>query len=110
MCVNNDANCFALGKWRFGKARRRQNVVGLTIGTGLGAGLILDGRLYSGRNCGAGEVGTIPYRDRTLEYYCRGQRLPRHHGVPGDVLCLRAGQGDPAARQAFEELGRDLGR
>lgn len=107
--VNNDANCFALGELRFGKGMKCRNLVGLTIGTGLGAGLALDGRLYSGTNCGAGEVGSIPFRDRTLEYYCSGQRLVREHGVPGDVLCARAEQGDREALQAFEELGRDLG-
>jgi glucokinase len=107
--VNNDANCFALGELHFGKGIGRRNLVGLTIGTGLGAGLILDGRLYNGTNCGAGEVGSIPFRDQTLEYYCSGQRLVRDHGVAGEQLCRRAQHGDPEALSAFEALGRDLG-
>jgi len=107
--VNNDANCFVLGEWHFGKASAYRNVVGLTIGTGVGAGLILDGRLYCGPNCGAGEIGAIPYRGETVEYYCSGQRLIRDHGVPGAVLCERAHAGDPEALHAFEALGRDLG-
>jgi glucokinase len=107
--VNNDANCFALGELYFGKGVNYRNLVGLTIGTGLGAGLILDGRLYSGTNCGAGEVGSMPFRDRTLEYYCSGSRLVREHGVGGEVLCQRAQRGDPQALAAFEALGGDLG-
>jgi glucokinase len=107
--VNNDANCFALGELRFGKGVRYRNLVALAIGTGLGAGLILDGRLYSGANCGAGEVGSMPFRDRTLEYYCSGQRLVREHGVAGELLCQRAEEGDAAALAAFEALGTDLG-
>jgi len=107
--VNNDANCFALGELHFGKGVRYRNLVGLTIGTGLGAGLILDGRLYSGTNCCAGEVGSIPFRDATLEHYCSGQRLVRDHGVAGEALCQAAQRGDPEALRAFEDLGRDLG-
>ena len=55
----NDANACALAEWKFGAGRGTQNMVFLTFGTGLGAGLILDGRLYSGTNDMAGEVGHI---------------------------------------------------
>jgi glucokinase len=107
--VNNDANCFALGEWRFGQAVGYRNVVAITVGTGVGAGLILDGRLFCGPNCGAGEIGSIPYRDATVEHYCSGQRLEREHGVTGDVLFQRALARDPQALEAFREFGRDLG-
>lgn len=55
----NDANACALAEWRFGAGRGTENMVFLTFGTGLGAGLILNGRLYSGSNDMAGEVGHI---------------------------------------------------
>lgn len=59
-CVlHNDANACAVAEWRFGAGRGYNNIVFLTFGTGMGAGLILDGRLYSGTNDGAGEVGHI---------------------------------------------------
>ncbi|HEX9732813.1 MAG TPA: ROK family protein [Thermoanaerobaculia bacterium] len=54
--VNNDAKAFVLGELWFGKARGYRHVVGLTLGTGLGGGVVIDGRLYSGSNCGAGEA------------------------------------------------------
>ena len=54
-CVNNDANCFAAGEKYFGRAKPYDHAVGLILGTGLGAGVIANGRLYSGINCGAGE-------------------------------------------------------
>ncbi len=59
-CVlHNDANACAVAEWRFGAGRGYDNIVFLTFGTGMGAGLILDGKLYSGTNDGAGEVGHI---------------------------------------------------
>lgn len=57
--VQNDANACALAEWKFGAGRGTQNMVFLTFGTGLGAGLILNGKLYAGTNDNAGEVGHI---------------------------------------------------
>jgi len=107
--VNNDANCFALGECYFGKARDYKNIVGLIVGTGLGAGVIIDKRLYSGSNCGAGEFGHIPYKDHDFEYYCSGQRFSREYGIDGQVLFDRAQKGDAEALRIFETFGRDLG-
>ena len=53
----NDANACALAEWKFGAGKGSNNMVFLTFGTGLGAGLILDGKLYAGTNDMAGEVG-----------------------------------------------------
>ena len=55
--LQNDANAAALAEWRWGAGRGCRNMIFLTFGTGMGAGLILDGRLYSGTNDLAGEVG-----------------------------------------------------
>lgn len=55
----NDANACALAEWRFGAGRGSRNMIFLTFGTGMGAGLILDGKLYNGANGNAGEVGHI---------------------------------------------------
>lgn len=57
--LQNDANACAMAEWKFGAGKGCSNVVFLTFGTGLGAGLILDGRLYSGTNDNAGELGHI---------------------------------------------------
>jgi glucokinase len=62
-CLQNDANACALAEWKFGVAKGLRNVIFLTFGTGMGAGLILDGRLYSGTNDLAGEVGHIRLND-----------------------------------------------
>ena len=53
----NDANACALAEWRFGAGKGTQNMIFLTFGTGMGAGLILNGKLYCGTNGNAGEVG-----------------------------------------------------
>lgn len=57
--LQNDANACAVAEWKFGAGKGCQNVVFMTFGTGLGAGLILDGKLYSGTNDNAGELGHI---------------------------------------------------
>lgn len=57
--LQNDANACAVAEWKFGAGRGSKNMVFMTFGTGLGAGLILDGKLYSGTNDNAGELGHI---------------------------------------------------
>ena len=107
--INNDANAFAVGELYFGHGRGRRNLVGITLGTGLGAGLVVEGRLYSGSNCGAGELGAIPYREHTIEYYCSGAFFQRQAGVSGDVVHERAQHGDEEARRLYAEFGHELG-
>lgn len=107
--VNNDANCFAIGEKYFGKGKKYKNFVGITIGTGLGAGIIINNHLYSGRYCGAGEFGTIYYQDKTIEAYASGQFI-KDQNLSGSDLSKRANQGDPEAIRLFNELGVHIGR
>jgi glucokinase len=107
--VNNDANCFAAGEKHFGKAKPYDHAVGLILGTGLGAGVIANGRLYSGASCGAGEFGMLPYLDRNFEAYASGQFFKRVHGFSGREISERAGRDDPDALRIFAEYGRHLG-
>lgn len=107
--VNNDANCFALGEKHFGAGVGHRSLVGLILGTGFAGGLILDGRLYAGRNCGAGEVGLIPYLDSDYEHYCSGQFFPRRAGQTGAEVFRRAEAGDREAIDVFVEFGHHLG-
>ncbi|MDR1223251.1 MAG: ROK family protein [Tannerella sp.] len=57
--VQNDANACALAEWKYGAGKGYSNIIFLTFGTGMGAGLILNGKLYVGANDMAGEVGHI---------------------------------------------------
>jgi len=67
--LQNDANACALAEWKFGAGKGTENMVFLTFGTGMGAGLIVNGRLYSGTNDLAGEVGHIRLADDGPEAY-----------------------------------------
>jgi glucokinase len=67
--LQNDANACALAEWKFGAGQGSDNMIFLTFGTGMGAGIILDGRLYSGTNDLAGEVGHIRLSDDGPEAY-----------------------------------------
>ncbi len=80
----NDANACALAEWYFGAGRGTQNMIFLTFGTGMGAGLILDGRLYAGTCDAAGEVGHMRLSDNgpvgyhkagSFEGFCSGGGL-----------------------------------
>jgi glucokinase len=55
--LDNDANCATVGEWWQGAAKGGTNVIGMTIGTGIGGGLILDGKLFHGASDVAGEIG-----------------------------------------------------
>lgn len=107
--INNDANCFVVGEKYFGKAKNFKNVVGLIIGTGMGAGIIVDNKLYSGANCGAGEFCSIPYRDANYEYYCSTSYFEEKYGIKSDILLDRAQKKDKVALAIYEQFGYDLG-
>ena len=107
--VNNDANCFALGEYHFGKGLGTGSMIGLTIGSGLGTGIIIDGKLYAGRHCGAGEFGMMDYKDHYLEYYASGQFFWNIHHIDGETVFKRASAGDATALAMYEELGSHLG-
>src|SRR5690625_6274537 len=66
--INNDANRFALGAWKFGEGRGKKKMVGISMSTGFAGGIILAGKLYEGINCGAGEIGMIYYKQSMLEH------------------------------------------
>ena len=107
--INNDANAFAVGELHFGKGRGYRNLVGIVIGTGMGAGVVINGRLYSGTNCGAGEIGNIPYRGSTLESWCSGTFLQQASGIDGEAVHDLARAGDRPSQELLESVGTALG-
>lgn len=66
VAINNDSNCFTLGESLYGEGKSYTNMVGVTIGTGIGAGVVIGRRLYGGQYMGAGEIGSFPYLDSDL--------------------------------------------
>ena len=107
--VNNDANCFAVGEKYFGKAQNYEHIVGLIIGTGLGAGIITNGKLYSGENCGAGEYGSIEYKDHDYEHYLTDAYIHERYGIKSEMLIQRAEKKDKIALNIFADYGINLG-
>ena len=106
--INNDANCFALGESRFGQGRGYKDVVGITLGTGVGSGIIINGHLYEGRNAGAGEIGCLSYLDKDYETYCSTPFFVAHE-TTGAELSAKAQAGDAAAQALWDEFGHHLG-
>jgi len=106
--VNNDANAFAVGEHVFGAGQEFADIVGITLGTGMGTGVIVDGRLYSGSNCGVGEIGMMAYKGLTLEEHCSGPFFERECGAAGEEIYRQARAGDPGALAAFDRFGTEL--
>lgn len=102
--VNNDANCFAIGEKIYGEGKNCQNFVGLTLGTGLGAGIIQNGRLFSDANCGSGEFCVVPYLDADYENYCSSLYFKKL-GTEGQELYEKAISGDNKSLQIFMDFG-----
>ena len=123
--LQNDANACALAEWQFGAGRGCKNMVFLTFGTGMGAGLILDGRLYAGTNDMAGEVGHVRlepdgpegYGKRgSFEGFCSGggirqlAQMELGKDLSCKQLCELADAGDADARHVLEKSADYLGR
>jgi glucokinase len=117
--LQNDANAGALAEWRFGAGRGLQNLVFLTFGTGLGAGLILDGRLYRGASGLAGEVGHIRLADDgpvgyhkpgSFEGFCSGPGLARLMAAELAAASRETGAPDTTQRHEDPQLmsGKDV--
>lgn len=131
--IENDANAMAYGEWKYGAALNGRHVVCVTLGTGVGGGLILNGHLYRGAQLGAGEIGhmSIDYRgirgpygnfggleeyvgnqqiaQRAIERYkAAGKEGLAEHCTPANLSKAAEG-GDPIALQIWAEIGEEIG-
>jgi glucokinase len=107
--VNNDVNCFALGEHKSGQAKSFSSFVALALGTGLGAGIIINNALYSGNNCGAGEIGSLPYLDKNFEFYTSSTFFESIHSTTALEAHNSAVKGEKKALKIWNEYGHHLG-
>lgn len=107
--VDNDVNCYVLGEKYFGSARAFSDIVGITLGTGIGAGIIINGAIYRGHDTGAGEIGCLPYLDGIYEQYCSGMWM-RRLGLDAALLSRQAAAGDETALAVWRRFGHHLGK
>ncbi len=105
--VNNDSNCFALGA-AARLDRQYPVLVGITLGTGLGMGVVCDGKLWCGTRCGVGELGLAPYLDADYESYC-SKKFFVSRGWNGKKASEAADAGNSAAQALIQEFGRHMG-
>lgn len=117
--IANDANCAGLGEAWLGAGRRFRHLILLTLGTGVGGAIILDGKLFTGHQGAAGELGLITLNPDgpkcnsgnrgSLEQYISVQAIRRRTGKEPAELGVLAKQGDKWALEFWESYGRDLG-
>ncbi|TFH27621.1 MAG: ROK family protein [Bacteroidia bacterium] len=106
---NNDANCFALGETYYGAGKKYKNLVGVTLGTGLGGGIILDRKIHTGLMGGAGELGCVPFHGGISEDICSAALFKNKYKTTGTELYKKAKAGDQEALAVFDELARNIG-
>lgn len=117
--IDNDANCAGLGEcWR-GAGRLFRNLILLTLGTGVGGAIILNGELFTGHQGAAGELGLITLNpdgppcnsgnNGSLEQYVSVQAIRRRTGLDPAELGQQAKRGDRQAIEFWQSYGRDLG-
>ena len=112
--MNNDANCLIYGETLFGSGVGKNNVVGFTLGTGLGCAIVLDGKIFVGSTESAGEVWPSPYQDGTIEDMVSGAGISRMYkeisGQDKSALEIEilAEDGDVNALTTWGEFGKHL--
>lgn len=117
--IANDANCAGLGEYWLGAGRHFQHLILLTLGTGVGGAVILDGKLFVGHQGTGAELGLITLNPDgpacnsgnrgSLEQHVSVQAIRRRTGLEPDELGQRADQGDVKAIAFWQHYGRDLG-
>jgi predicted NBD/HSP70 family sugar kinase len=126
--IENDANCFALAEQRLGAAKGAKNIIGVIIGTGLGAGLIINNKLYTGADGGAGEIGHTIIDSRGIkctcgkigdfESWCAGPNIVRHYKKfggritspdPKKIFYSKEKAAKKVMQQTYKKLGIGLG-
>ncbi|MEG4804136.1 ROK family protein [Microcoleus sp. ARI1-B5] len=115
----NDANCAGLGEAWLGAGKHFKNLILLTLGTGVGGAVILDGKLFSGHQGAAGELGLIAINPDgpecksgnrgSLEQYVSVQAIRRETGLEPLELANLAKSGDAKALEYWQNYGRYLG-
>lgn len=117
--LQNDADACTVAEWKFGAGKGCSNVVFLTFGTGMGAGLVLNGKLYSGTCDMAGEIGHVRIRRSghigygkkgAFEGYCSGSGIAQYGMGSAKEVAELAMAGNPEAIEIFAKVGRDLGK
>jgi len=106
--LNNDANCFALGEKIYGKGLPYKNFVSLSLGTGIGMGIIINDSLYNGVLCGAGEIGMVSYKESIIENYASSFFFIQKYGLHPIDLFERAEKGEARSIIAFQDFGFHL--
>ncbi len=108
--LQNDANACAVAEWKFGAGQGTSNMVFLTFGTGFGAGLILDGKLYSGTNDNAGEIGHVRLTKSGPEGYCKVGSCEGYCSGSGMVRLAEIMSKQKSLRSSYKEFSDTVGK
>ena len=114
--IDNDVNLITLAEWRKGAGVGCKNLLCFTLGTGVGSGLVLNNELYRGQDYVAGEMGHIPYLDKTLERYvgnavlqAKAAKIFKKKDIRLEEVFVLAGHGNSRAIEFWQQTGAHIG-
>lgn len=113
--IFNDAACFTVGEWWLGAGKGTENFCGVTLGTGVGVGIVINGNIYHGSHGCAGELWKSPMGNGTVEDMVSGGAIEKDYEkisgnrLGGREIAVLAEQGDPSAREVYARFGNALG-
>jgi len=124
--IDNDVNVITLGEWRFGAGRGYENLLCMTLGTGVGAGLVLNNSLYKGEGFVAGELGHMPLNEKGPQCNCggracferyvgnkplvaKGRLMFRKKNIGLEEIHKLAAKGNSQALRFWEQVGVHIG-
>lgn len=124
--LENDVNMITLGEWKYGAGRGVKNLVCMTLGTGVGGGLVLDGKIYRGEGYAAGEIGHIPLNEQGPACSCggygcferyvgnkyiqeKGAKIFKQKNIRIEDIYKLAGEGNVRALHLWDEIAAHIG-
>ena len=117
--IENDANCFAFAEAKMGAGKRANIVLGITLGSGVGGGLIIENKIYHGAFGSAGEIGHMAINFDGLkcgcgsvgcfEAYASQKYISARTKISASELDKLAKKGNKAAKEIWEDFGKNLG-
>jgi len=124
--IDNDVNVIALGEWKKGAGKGKANLICITLGTGVGGGLVIENKLYRGEGFAAGEIGHIPIQQNGKECNCGGsgcletfvgnqyllkkaKRIFKKKNLSLEDVSRLADQGNRKAIQFWQQVSEQIG-
>jgi len=107
--IDNDARCFTLAEFRYGAGKQVKNMVGITLGTGVGMGIVINGQLYAGNTGAAGEISRVPYNGKNIENIANIHFFKKIARMNSQTVYEKLKTNNHKAKKIIKQFGVNLG-